>query len=206
MTFYNALEKHLIDFHVVTHKKGETIYRADEAPRSLYIIKEGLVGLFHISENGKETFLRVFGKTQILGHRSLLAHENYHANAVCLQDTEFYQISASEFSQLLEKDNSLLRSITESLAKDLRVSELRISDLNDKSSYLRVVESIVYLKNKYPDQVWTRQEIAEFAVCTNETVTRTLTKLEKMNLIQKQGRDFSLNDTEGLLSLTNEDF
>lgn len=206
MSLYNSIEKHLQRFHLVEIKKGETLYHAGDHPNAVYIIKDGLVGLFHITENGKETFLRVFGKNQILGHRSLLAKENYHANSIALHDVKAYKIHVDEFLKIIQEDTSLIMALCEELAKDLGINELRISDLNDKSSYLRVAHSIVFLKNKYPEQIWTRQEIAEFAVCTNETVTRTLTKLEKLNLIQKEGRNFSILDQEKIMELTNEDF
>ena len=206
MTVYESIQNHLDQFQIIPFKKGDVIYRAGSSPKSIYIIENGLLGLFHISENGKETFLRVFGKHQILGHRSLLASEPYHANALCLQDSQIYQISIEDFKRILEADPKIIYSISEKLAKDLKFSELRFSDMNDKSSYIRVVESIIYLKNKNPEQTWSRQEIAEFAVCTNETVTRTITKLEKMNLLRKDGRNFTILDQEGMLALSNENF
>jgi CRP-like cAMP-binding protein len=37
-----------------------------------------------------------------------------------------------------------------------------MSDLSDKSVNVRIAEALIYLKNKYPNQVWTRKEIAEY--------------------------------------------
>src|SRR5690606_39410974 len=65
-------------------KRGEIIYSEGDHPQYVWVVEQGMLGLFHIAENGKETFLRVFGKGYLLGHRSLIAGENYHASAVAL--------------------------------------------------------------------------------------------------------------------------
>ena len=48
-------------------KRGDYIYNMGDVPHELYFVDSGLVGLFHIAESGKETFLRVFTKGIFLG-------------------------------------------------------------------------------------------------------------------------------------------
>ena len=91
------------------------------------------------------------------------------------------------------------------MAKDLGKAELRMAGLLDKTAHKRITESLVFLKLKHPDYVWTRREIGEYSGSTLETVARVMTILEKKNLIEKCGRDFKILDTNKLLKLQEDD-
>ena len=64
------------------------------------------------------------------------------------------KICLSEVSTLIE--------ITRQLANDLGKAELRLASLQDKSANQRISESLIYLKSKYPQQIWTRKESVSF--------------------------------------------
>ena len=181
-------------------KKGDLIYSQDEVPENIYIIKTGLVGLFHNSENGKEVFLRVFSEGSLFGHRSYFAKSPYHANTVALSNSVVMIIPHEECSRICELRPDLLMQVVQGLASDLGHAELRLAGLQDKSVARRVCEALVFLKLKYPEQVWKRKEIADFSVTTFESVARVMTQLSEAHIITKDGRDFIINDVEKLLS------
>ncbi|WP_372655982.1 Crp/Fnr family transcriptional regulator [Halobacteriovorax sp.] len=182
------------------YKRGEIIYSQDSTPTSIYFIESGTVGLFHNSSNGKEVFLRVFGEDSIFGHRSYFANSPYHANSMALRDTNIIIISNEECQRICKEHPELLMEMVSHLAKDLGQAELRLAGVHDKSVAQRVSESLVFLKLKYPDQVWTRKEIADFSVTTFESVARVMTLLAENNIIKKDGRDFIINDLDKLIN------
>ncbi|MBD64840.1 MAG: hypothetical protein CME62_06515 [Halobacteriovoraceae bacterium] len=180
-------------------KRGDIIFHEGDNPDHLCLVEKGLVGLFHYSETGKETFLRVFGNKSICGLRSFFANEAYQGSAIALKPTQLLLISKKECEQLCTQHPELLKKVTQLLAIDLGIAESRLAGLQDKSAHLRTVETLIFLKEKYPDQVWTRKEIAEYAGTTFETVTRTMSSLEKEGHITKVGRDFSFTNIQYLL-------
>ena len=180
-------------------KKGDFIYKEGELSRGIYYIKSGIVGLYHLSENGKETFLRIFGPKNILGHRSYFANENYHASSVAITDIELSFISQDDLEKYLNLNIEVLRFILKSVAQDLGNAELRMSGRHDKTAANRIIESIIFLKLHYPNQIWTRKQIADYSGSTFETVTRVLNKLEKDGYIIKKGRDFNILSIEDLI-------
>lgn len=182
-------------------KRGDIIYHEGELPEYLYFIKSGIVGLFHISESGKETFFRVFGNDDILGHRSYFAEELYHASSIALSPVKLTLISKQECERICAENPSLLKEITKNMARDLGQAELRMAGLLDKTAHKRISESLVYLKLKYPEHTWTRKEIADYSGSSLETVTRVMSILEKKSHIEKQGRDFKIYNYKKLLSL-----
>jgi CRP-like cAMP-binding protein len=204
--FYKLLKDSVEISHKKTVKRGEIIYHEGDPPEGLYFVEEGLVGLFHVAENGKETFLRVFSKDCIFGHRSYFAETPYHASSVALTKTELVIISKEECHKICESRPDLLKELIKMLAKDLGAAELRMAGLQDKTANARIAESLVYLKLKHPHQVWTRKEVAEYSGSTFETVTRVMTSLSEKGLIKKEGRDFTIFDPEKLLSFSSLEY
>jgi CRP-like cAMP-binding protein len=203
--FYQRVKPHIQQQSEQTYKRNQIIYNEGDQPEHLYFIISGMVGLFHISESGKETFFRVFGKDDIFGHRSFFSKEPYHASSIALSPVTLASISINECERICKKNPELVKDIAGLMAKDLGAAELRIAGLLDKTAHKRISESLVFLKLKHPYYVWTRKEIAEYSGSTFETVTRLMSILEKKNLIEKQGRDFQILDHEKLLSLNEQD-
>ncbi len=197
--FYQLLRSKIKKSKSLSLKRGDFIYREGQSPENIYFIEQGLVGLFHVSESGKETFLRVFGENNIFGHRSFFAEDNYHANAMTLGPTKLVLISVEECQRICQESPELLKEVTKILAQDLGDSELRLAGLQDKSAPKRVMESLVYFKLKYPDHLWTRKEMAEYSGTTLETVARVMAQLEKDGLIKKIGRNFEILDIQRML-------
>lgn len=170
-------------------------------PKNLYFVETGLIGLFHIAESGKETFLRVFGDKCIFGHRSFFASEKYHATTIALADSTVKTISIDKCNDFLDSNPDKLRLITKRIAIDLGAAEIRLAGQQDKSANQRIAESLIFLKYKYPDVVWTRKEIGEYSCSSHESVARFMTKYESLGLIKKIGRDFEILDKNKLLKL-----
>ncbi len=196
---YELIENELPSFRKRQFKRNEIVYNEGDSPRNIYLIESGIIGLFHISETGHETLLRVFSKKYIFGHRSLIANENYHASAMCLTSSTLYEISESEFRAFCAKNPDFLFEVARILAKELRSSELRLSGHHDKSANRRIIESLIFLKLKHPNYIWTRKEIAEFAGSTFESVVRVMSSLQEEGHISKKGRDFDINDLDRLM-------
>ena len=184
-------------------KKNQVIYHEGDKPNGLYFIEAGIVGLFHISESGKETFLRVFGQNSIFGHRSYLASENYHGSTIALTDIKIKHLSPKESETFFKEKPEALRAITTELAQDLGKAEVRLAGIQDKTTNQRIAESLIFLKLKYPEKVWSRKEIAEYSCSSSESVTRFLTHCEDTEIIKKIGRDFEILDQEKLLNLSH---
>lgn len=195
----NIIKESIAQTHYHVFKRGDVIYREGDQSKNVWFIESGLVGLFHIAESGRETFLRVFGEGYLSGHRSAVVNENYHASAVALTTSRIGYLPKDDFLHLLKGSSEALMELTQIVARDLRQAEERIAGLMDKSAGKRVIETILYLQLRYPTQPWTRKEIAELSETTLETTTRVMTQLEDENFVTKDGRRFSINDPQNLL-------
>lgn len=203
MSIFNCLSDNLKEHVSKTISKREFLYHEGDTPTNVYLIQKGMIGLFHIAENGKESLLRLFSENNFLGHRSMIAEELYHASAVALTDVELLVISKEEWQNLVkvpEINDKLLKQ----LATDLGQSELRLSGLVDKPAKLRIVESLIFLKLKHSQHTFTRKEIAEFSGSTTETTARVMSELESASLLIKDGRDYKIPNPEEALEYFRE--
>lgn len=202
---YEYLSKFAKEFQEKEFKRSEVIYRENEFANNIYLVNEGIVGLFHLSEKGKETFLRTFGEKSIFGHRSYLAKTKYHASSMALTKVKVSVISSECFQRLTDKNPEILRKLLQELANDLGRAELRLAGTIDKSVTTRIIESLVYLKLKHPTKVWTRKEIADYSGSTFETVARVMASLDEKELIIKEGRDFYIPKPEELINYSKQE-
>ncbi len=183
-------------------KRGEQVYAQGDAPKGLFFIQSGLVGLTILSaKSGKEHLLRFFKQGQFFGHRSLFSEEGYHGTAVALESTRVKFVPKSIVLQGIEKDKSLLVDVVQVLAKELRRCETQHVLILENEIKVRVAQSLIYLKDLKPDHNWTRQEIANFCASTVSTVIKTLADLENEGFITQTGRVIEIVNRPGLLGL-----
>lgn len=187
------------------YKKGSFLYHAGEEPRGLFFIFSGLVGLFNTADNGSEHLFRIFGNSQCMGHRSLMAKEHYHASAKVIESALIGFVDLKTAHQLLKDNHEFALKMMQKLAIELRRAELRLAASTDKQVAERVAEAMIYLKETYPDHKWTRNEIAYYCGSTGPTVIRTLADFEKRGYIEQTGRNISIVDKDSLKNFANLD-
>ena len=186
-----------------TYKKGTFLYHMGEEPKGLFFIFSGLVGVFSTTESGNEHLLRIFGESQCMGHRSLLANENYHAGGKVLEDAVIGFVDAATVRTLINENSDFAQRMISKLAVELRRAEIRLAASSDKQVAERVAEAMLYLKIAFPEHKWTRNEIAYYCGSTAPTVIRTLADFEKRGFIEQHGRDISILDPESLKNFAN---
>jgi CRP/FNR family transcriptional regulator len=91
----------------LTFKKGEIIYRPGDLSTALYIVSEGKVHIYQLSEGGKEQLLRILSPGDYMGELALFRESTHDAFASAIVDTHICSISRNDFQALLEKFPSI---------------------------------------------------------------------------------------------------
>lgn len=181
-------------------KRGDFLYQKGDPANGIFYIKDGLIALVNISPSGHESLLRVFTNNFFIGYRSFIASDEHHASSQALTDCVVYRLSINSLDSLKINYPDVLMHISQMLARDLRIAEERFNDLTGKRVLSRIIDALIFLKQRKGDYPWTRREIGEFCGATTETVTRSFKKLENEGLIQKEGREVIVKDMEKLLA------
>lgn len=165
--------------HLHHLEKGVTVYSQGEEAQEFYYLKKGLIGLYHMLDNGKESLVRIYHNHQYFGFRTFFGDHFYHCTARVLQPVEIIRIKPQQLSSFFIRNPELATHLIHQLAIELQDAEHRLSKVSYQKTQDRVKSSIDYLTENYPDYHWTNREIAEFAGCETETAIRIRRLLKK---------------------------
>ena len=188
------------------YKKGQVIFYEGNHSNGLYCIYSGKVKLTKLGEDGKEQVVR-FAKTgDILGYRSPLSNEPYHATASAMSDSHICHLSKKKFIALMASNPKLSWNTMQVLSQDLKNAEQNLINIAQKTVKERIAEALVLLYKTFGmaedgltlDIVLSRSEIADIAGTTTETTIRTLATLNEEKLIQLKGKSIKIMDIKGL--------
>ena len=190
------------------YKKGQAIFYEGNHASGLFCIYSGKVKLSKLGENGKEQIVRFANTTDILGYRSLLSNEPYHATATAMEDSHVCHLSKEKLLQQMEADPKLSLDIVKLLSKDLKSAEQLLVDIAQKTVTERISEALLLLHKTFGFDAdgktlavtLTRSEIADIAATTTETTIRTLAQLSSSGLLALAGKKIKILDLKGLSS------
>lgn len=185
------------------YKRGQYIFYEGNFPSGLYCVNDGVVKLETAGSSGNNHILRVVPEGGMLGYRSLFADEPYRTSALVHEDAKICFIPKFAILQLAEKYPDIAMKFLMRISKELRQAEDRLCGLTDKNAAERIAESVLFLRDNFPEQTWTRKEIAEWAGTTPETVMRTLADFEEKGYIEQKGRRIVIKDKQTLLEIAN---
>ncbi len=189
------------------YKKGQVIFYEGNHVNGLYCIYQGKVKLSKLGEDGKEQIVRFAKASDLLGYRSLLSDEPYHATATAMEDCYVCILPRERFMNLMERDPQLSLSVIQLLSKDLKSAEQLLIDVAQKTARERIAEAVVLLNktfgteedNETIDVNLTRSEIADIAGTTTETTIRTLSQLHQEGLIELTRKAIKIKNLKKLI-------
>lgn len=177
----NALKQcQLSEFHNLS--KGTVVYKQGDHAKEFYYIKQGLIGLYHRLDNGKENLVRLYQQGEYFGFRTVFGDSCYHCTAKVLVETELARIKPEGIHQFFIANPEISEILLKTLANELRDAEERLAKSAYSKTLDRVIDSICFLTENFPYYNWTYREIAEYAGCETETAIRISRELKRMGL------------------------
>ena len=165
-------------------EKGCSVYDQGDTALQFYYVKEGLVGLYHILENGKSSLVRLYKKGDFFGFRTFFGNKNYHCSAIVMVKAQIICIRPHSIDSFFSKNIELVRFLVFQLAQELHDAETRLAKIAYNKTLDRVFNTTRFLAEHYPEYPWTYREIAEYSGCETETAIRITKELHKTGLLQ----------------------
>ena len=196
-----------------TYKKGYTIFFQGIPPFGLYCLKSGKVKLSQAGDDGKELIIRIAQEGDIIGHRSLFSHQNYHASAVALEDSVICFIDKNHIFELIQRNPGVALKIIERLSLEMGAAEKRSSSLFRKNVRERMAEIFLWLRQTFGvdcedgriklNITLTREELASMIGTASETVIRSISEFKAEGIIQQEGKTIFILNEEKLIEFAN---
>lgn len=179
--------------YYVPYQKGDIIFRQNTPTSHIMFVKSGLVKIFKEGRNNKVIILKVVKENHFIGLLSIFGENLFQYSASALQPTEIFYVDIGVFKNILKSNGTYAINIMRLISLDgLKIFE-KLVNLSHKQLPGRLAEIILYFsKEVYNSNSFefplTRQELAELASTTKESLIRTLSEFKNDKIISLEGR------------------
>lgn len=191
-----------------TYQKGEVIIKSGDKITDFVYLKEGLVKLFRVAENGEEqifTFSKPFDFVSLL---SVFTYENHNYSVVAVEPSITCTIHMSELNNLLSGNNKFAISVLKKLSivsdKIIQESlEIKQKNLKGRVAYILLFFSDLIYQSTYFSIPISRKDLANFIGMSTENVIRTLSEFRKEEIIGIFGKHIEIIDYNKLRTISD---
>lgn len=185
---------------------NQTVFNDGDPVKGIYFIEKGKVKV--LSKMGENNYhiIRLAGHDSILGHRGI-HFKKYHIKAETLEDCIFTFIPINIFIKIIKANPDMAIYMINFLSQELREAEDKMKNLSILDPKKRIaiiliklIEVFGYLDKKSNLLSFTlkRNDLANMANTTYETVIRALSYLSENGLIELVGKKISIKNEKKL--------
>ena len=185
---------------LVDYQAGETIYKQGQPDNRIYMVKEGGISQSKRNRSGEVMTYQILKPGDILSTYRLSANVvNQPCRAKALLDSKLQQVLRVSFRERLLDNPELAIKIVDLISEELQTRDKTLERqiyMTAKQRIFSILEDLSELVEEEEDGkhigFLTRKELADMAGMTEETATRSLSKLEQEGRIRKKGNEIVL--------------
>jgi CRP/FNR family transcriptional regulator, dissimilatory nitrate respiration regulator len=178
-----ALSRPLLRRHF---EAGESIVREGESTAGMWIIEQGHVKVFHLSPEGREHILRLFGPGDSFNDVTAIDGGPNPAGAGALSAVTLWLLPHDALAAAYRDDHQLALAVIGALAGNVRSLVSQIEELALYSVMVRLARFLIAQSENPALTGITRAAIAAHLATTPETVSRTLRTLETIGAVRSE--------------------
>ncbi|MBI4369287.1 MAG: Crp/Fnr family transcriptional regulator [Elusimicrobia bacterium] len=192
------------------------IFEKKTAGNHLFIVLKGRIKIYSELPHGhrKKTFAYLEAG-DFFGEISLLDQQGRSLSACALVDSELLTIGRKDFQNLIDRQPRFALNVLKTVVYRLRKTNEEIESLTFRSLYGRICRKIVEISGKYaknghktngliPIQI-THNELADLTGTAREMVTKVLSSLRRLRVIEYEDRHIRILNTDKLRELAQTD-
>lgn len=188
------------------YKKNEIVFSEGDACNGFYIVAEGTVKIYKLSQEGREKILHIFGEGEPFGEVPVFTGQPFPANAAVLTESRLVYFPRENFVSLISGDPSLSLGMLAVLSRRLKEFTVQIENLALKEVPARIAAYLLYLLDEQEkDELVTlkisKGQLASLIGTIPETLSRILARMTREGFIEVDGKEIRVLDREGLETL-----
>jgi len=190
-----------------TFARGMILFHKGSPGNSLYLIDQGKIRIFILSEAGQEISLNIHGPGDCFGELALLDGFSRSAGAMAVERTITYTLQRQDFLRHLDESPQMARALLAQVSNHLRNATDYAESLAFLDVYGRVATILLRLGERYGiqedngvqiDMRLTQAELAGYVAASREMVNRVLRSFRAQGLISIGGQCVTILDEQGL--------
>ncbi len=186
------------------------IYSEGTMPQGLYVVCMGRVKIYNTDSQGQQMIIWIRRPAEIFGHIALFSDKGFDCNAEAMGDIKLSFINKSNIERMIIKYPKIASIMLKKMSIENRIMQLKLKDTAYKSAKSRIAHTLIKhisfkSKNTPTPTIYglKRTEIAELTGLALETVVRTLSDLEKKNIIKRSPNHIRITDYQTLLKISS---
>lgn len=193
-------------------KKGTILFNTGDPLGRLYLIKEGYLKIYRLSEEGRETTSYLLGPGQLLGIRTLLTKDDRTMHtAEAITHLKVQTISRKECFERITNNPEILIELLQAFRDRLVLTEKKYESFIYASTTPRVAIFLSDCAQKFGIKKGkgiviglelTHQRIAEFVGAFRETVTLAIHRLQEEGIIAVEKKKVTVLNIDKLNNYT----
>ena len=191
----------------ITYLKGETIFKQGAFAPHVLFIQSGLIRVYLQTGRNKVQNLWISKSGDFLAFSSMFGERTYSYSAVAMKDAELLMIDKESLRKLLQTNPEFgFRITSKNFNSEKHLMEL-VASLSYKQMRGKLATALLYLDSDIlrSEEVFnflTRQDIADFASISVESVIKFLKEFEKEGILSLVGKDIVITDPQQLTEIS----
>jgi CRP/FNR family cyclic AMP-dependent transcriptional regulator len=179
-----------------TYAAGEIIFMPVPNPDSVYLLEEGLVRIYRLSETGLETSLGFVRAGEIFGELAVFGDYPRESFAQAVEASRVWKIPRRTFRPFVESRPGLAFEVSKQIGGRLKQIESRVESLVFRDVKSRLVLMLLELAKKFGVErddgsilleiPLTQAELATLVGSTRQSVNASLAELAKQGLVGRE--------------------
>jgi len=176
--------------------RNEHLFHGGQALKSVTVVRSGSVKAYQVSNDGDEIVSGFYLPGEIIG-LDALASGNHPGFAVALEDSRTCEIPLKDFVRMLEGSPRLNQVMLNLLSEEMAETRQLLLVVGRLDARTRVALFLLSMSRRLarrsqdPDQfrlTMDRRDIANYLGLTIETVSRTLSAMQREQVIEVRGK------------------
>ena len=187
-------------------RRGEHVFRTGDSFQSVYAVRSGAVKVYRFNSDFEEQIIGFYLPGEMFGFSSI-EQEQYVCSAVALETSSVCAFSFSRVEEVCCSVPGLQRQMFRLMSKKIASGNDRITSHYIMEARQKVATFLLSLSNRFQHQgcsarefrlAMSRREIGIYLGLTLETVSRTLSRMQRDNLITVDCKSVMINDLRDL--------
>ncbi|MBJ7538230.1 fumarate/nitrate reduction transcriptional regulator Fnr [Marinomonas transparens] len=181
-------------------KKGEVLFRQGQSFDSVYAVRTGTLKTFNITSSGEEQITGFYCPSELLGLSGIDGNV-YPVSAKALETTTVCEIPFSHLEDLSAQIPSLKHQIFKVMSRKISDDQQMMVLLGKKNADEKVASFLLNLSNRFKKRGYSatsfrlsmsRGEIGNYLGLAVETVSRVITRFQKNEMIEVDGKEIAI--------------
>lgn len=190
-------------------KKHSHVFLQGDPLENVYFIYSGKIKVYKSDINGREQIVAIMKKGEMFPHVGFFRKGDYPAFAEVLEHSILIAVPISQFENVLIENPELCIKVFKVLGEKIIDLQDRLEEQILNNTYEQIIKLLVRLAQKHGrklenNTIWleaefTNRDLANMIGTTRETISRTLTKMKREELIELDNEGNMILDPEKLL-------